>query len=310
MFSDRYEITDAHFDLAMSGPLNSALAALKAQQRKSWAFQSLHWGAELIWTGDFIRLIYPFGGEDDSSAIKPTDPDGRALFMKVLAIYKTNDTVDDVERGTGMIGGEIWELRDFGATNGAANGVAGEARPSRLNGVAPAGLAANVSAGASTATNGVDGISPTAVDGKQKSASPTPSAADKLPPAPAGMYWHRLTAPSTGVHVTLDYLAGRYHPLPKSLNTRQKIEEALATLDAMDESAQMNAIQNGEQPVQTVDVALPSEQRMMLLAGLRPAQRLYMKVRPHLRFFLRLPLMWRRAVRSLQGQSPHCGRRG
>ncbi|BGP32040.1 hypothetical protein JCM10296v2_003819 [Rhodotorula toruloides] len=274
-FNDRYEITDAHFDLATSEPLDPGLVAVQAQQRKSWAFQSLHWGAELIWTGDFIRLIYPFGGHEDSTPIKPTDPDHRALFMKVLAIYKTNDTVNDVERGTGMIGGEIWELRDFAAARGAANGHASEAGPSGQNGMA--GGSTNGSAGPSTAANGVGGISPTALNGKEKSASPSPTADDKLPPAPTGMYWHRLTAPSTGVHVTLDYLAGRYHPLPKSLNTQQKIKEALATLDAMDEAAQTSAMQNGSEPAQTVDVALPFEQRMMLLAGLRPAQRLYMK---------------------------------
>ncbi|BGP08033.1 hypothetical protein JCM10049v2_003878 [Rhodotorula toruloides] len=274
-FNDRYEITDAHFDLATSEPLDPGLAAVKAQQRKSWAFQSLHWGAELIWTGDFIRLIYPFGGHEDSTPIKPTDPDHRALFMKVLAIYKTNDTVDDVERGTGMIGGEIWELRDFAAAKGAANGLTSEAVPSGRNGAASTSM--NGSAGPSTAANGVDGISPATLNGKEKSASPAPTADDKLPPAPAGMYWHRLTAPSTGVHVTLDYLAGRYHPLPKSLNTQQKIKEALATLDAMDEAAQTSAMQDGSEPAQTVDVALPFEQRMMLLAGLRPAQRLYMK---------------------------------
>ncbi|BGP24611.1 proteophosphoglycan ppg4 [Rhodotorula toruloides] len=264
-FNDRYEITEAHFNLATSEALDTNLAAVKAQQRKSWAFQSLHWGAELIWTGDFVRLIYPFGGHEESTALKPTDPDHRALFMRVLAIYKTNETVGDVERGTGMIGGEIWELRDFAAAKCAANGDASEAEPSGQNGTAGG------------PTNGAGVISPTALDGKQKSLSPSPNAADNLPPAPAGMYWYRLTAPSTGVHVTLDYLAGRYHPLPKSLNTQQKIKEALATLDAMDDSAQESDVQNGAEVAQTVDVALPSDQRMMLLAGLRPAQRLYMK---------------------------------
>lgn len=319
--NDRYNVT-ARF-LTPVDPTDPVHLQEREKQLRSWAFQSTHFGAELVWTGDFVRLFEPEGNafEGIKYDSPPTSVGQRALFMKVFAIYKVNSAVD--EPGLIKLAGELWELRDFGSTsttttttaptiaqagdgdaaphtdtsgNGAELTVAGDAvtaadgqsamsifekRPSpvRVNGPASSSTTLAVIAGtpstppdtppargavpfaAAAAAAAVTGAEEDPARDYAAKVSPTATfdpEALNLPPPPAGFYWFRLTNSTDQVHTSIDFLAGRYHPLPKELNSPAKIRE---TLERLDQS--------------TGDDVIDGDMRAMLLAGLGPAYKLF-----------------------------------
>ncbi|GAA5981718.1 hypothetical protein JCM10908_004576 [Rhodotorula pacifica] len=301
--NDKYNVT-ARF-LTPVDPTDPIHQQEREKQLKSWAYQATHFGAELVWTGDFVRIFEtegnPFEGLRYESP--PISWGKRALFMKVFAIYKDNEVGEEV--GEVKLAGELWELRDFGTTAGVVqDGAGGEGATS------DGGDKSAVAATAASSVAAADGQSamsmfekrpsPAAMNGSTSSAAPkvagTPStppdtppakgstaaaaAADgddvaaparagpamvdtegmNLPPPPAGFYLFRLTSSTEQVHVTLDFLAGRYHPLPKELNTAAKIRETLDRLQLSEE-----------------DELEDNDARAMLLAGLGPAYKLFNK---------------------------------
>ena len=99
---------------------------------------------------------------------------------------------------------------------------------------------------------------------------------DHLPPAPEGFEFNRLTPGESQVTIELDYLAGRYYPLPKQLDQRDKIDEMLKEFPLGPVYDEDGGAGKGKEQM------LTEEHRAIALAGLTPAVRLYCKVRtPH-----------------------------
>lgn len=290
----------------------------REKQLRSWAFQSTYFGAELVWTGDFVRVMDADANEFETVEYEspPTSLGQRALFMKVFAIYKVNSAED--QPGLVKLAGELWELRDFASTTtlttaAAAVSVAqGEGATAAAAPSGSSGAEMTAAGNAVTAANGQSAMSmfekrpsPVRVDGPASSstlpiiagtpstppdtppargAGPSAGAAAataageegaakaspattfdpealNLPPPPAGFYWFRLTTSAQQVHLPIDFLAGRYHPLPKELNSPAKIRE---TLERLGQSA-------GEE-------VTDGDGRAVLLAGLGPAFKLFNRV--------------------------------
>ncbi|GAA5871095.1 hypothetical protein JCM3774_005107 [Rhodotorula dairenensis] len=308
--NDRYNVT-ARF-LTPVDPLDPVHRQEREKQLKSWAFQATHFGAELVWTGDFIRIFEADGTPFEALRYEspPTSMGKRALFMKVFAIYKDNEVGSEI--GVIKLAGELWELRDFATTTttataaaaAAAAGQEADADPNTANAAAaistnpleaitnsigaadgqsamsmfekrpsPAGLNGSAAhhqvagtpstppdtppAGANASTAGGTAAAPKAVAAGQAVSDPDGL---NLPPPPAGFYWFRLTSSTEQVHVTLDFLAGRYHPLPRELNSPAKIRDVLDRLEQSDS-----------------DELTDDDARAVLLAGLGPAYELFNK---------------------------------
>lgn len=364
--SDRYNVTSRF--LTPVDPTDPVQVQEREKQLRSWAFQSTHFGAELVWTGDFVRLFEADGTlfEGIQYESPPTSLGQRAMFLKVFAIYKVNSGVD--EPGLVKLAGELWELRDFASTTttttaAAASSVAQASSGGGVAAAAPGGSGAEI---AVTAADGQSAMSmfekrpspvrvngppppppppasssssltPAVIAGTPSTPPDTPPArglvpsvaaaaavgggeegpardgpakvspaavatfdpeALNLPPPPAGFYWFRLTNATQQVHISIDYLAGRYHPLPKELNSPAKIRETFERLQRCNEA---------EEPVD-------DDARAVLLAGLGPAYKLFNKVSLGIRAFL-VGCIADRAflslcfcssiVRSLCRRSPH-----
>lgn len=94
------------------------------------------------------------------------------------------------------------------------------------------------------------------------------------PPTPDYTF-RRHGAADTDVHLELEYIAGRYYFPPARLRSK----EAIAAVLARDE-ADIAAAENGD------EAPLSHDMRLLTLAGVVPAYRLYMKVRTHAFYFL------------------------
>ncbi|GAA6011911.1 hypothetical protein JCM10207_003427 [Rhodosporidiobolus poonsookiae] len=274
---DRYQIEADHLVAVPGAPKPSSTDDRVGKQLRSWGYQSILWGGELIWSGDVVRLMHnsPTAFPPELEDPSPGSLD-RSLFLRVESIYK------DAESGRLKVAGEVYELRDLqrdpplkaaevgGAmsmfeTSPGVNGVDGASASSpKPNGAGPA----------PPPTNGTSAPPPPPnVDPKTGASVPVPASAASialtraLPPAPHGYAWHGLTAPGSQVHCEVEFLAGRYHVLPKELDRADKINELLEAL-----AVHGRGLSEGEQAPE-----LDWAQRAVVLAGLKPAARLYMK---------------------------------
>jgi hypothetical protein len=82
-----------------------------------------------------------------------------------------------------------------------------------------------------------------------------------MPPAPPGYSFHLLTPGRQELHLDVEYIAGRYYPLPPHLQTKQAIERGLQNVSDELEGAR-----------------LTENARRLALAGLLPAHLLWLKV--------------------------------
>ncbi|GAA5925975.1 hypothetical protein JCM1841_006778 [Sporobolomyces salmonicolor] len=252
--NDRYMMTHKH--IQVPSDLSAENLAALQQSLPQYAYQSLHWGAELIWTHDFVRVM-----DSDGTQHLPRSKGSseRALFMHIYAIYR-----DEAEH-TAMLAGEVWEMKDLRENeDGAGEGAVGA-----LNGAGAMSLfEKKTTNGASEATgaNEANGHLPPSAAAYDHSSSsprcPSTSGPSRIPAAPAGFEFRRLSKADEQVHLSLDHLAGRYYPLPKALNSRSKIDEVLQTFASYEDGTVPD---------------LTREQRAVLLAGLGPAIRLHMK---------------------------------
>jgi hypothetical protein len=101
--------------------------------------------------------------------------------------------------------------------------------------------------------------------------------ATPLPPAPEGFEFNRITPGESQITIALEYLAGRYYPLPKPLNSRSKIDQIIESLPFGRDFEQLEGDEDGEEEKKTV-FKLTDEHRAIALAGLTPAIALFCKV--------------------------------
>jgi hypothetical protein len=291
--SDRFKPTEAH--IPITAPLSAADEKRRAVKLDSWQFQSVFWGAEHIYSGDIVRLMQCPNMSGVLAQEASGDEQDRTLIMKVATIYK------DAETGRAKIGGEIYELRDLrlgpppeAVIVGGAMSAFEKAQPSTsaLNGSsAPTsqdkgkekekeneGVDGGVS-GVSNGVNGSDKIDYEARNdgrkgGPYKQPRSAASVVDTFPQPPVGYVWRLLSASNQQVHVELEYLGGRFHPLPKELD-RPDVLERVLNADAFDISKQADEPKGGEGG--GGDAAkLTMEERAVVLTGLKQTYRLYM----------------------------------
>lgn len=254
---DRYIIKDEHIVKSESP---SPEARLEMERVKDdWHYQSIYLGSELIWVNDFVRIIH-----HPKSTLPPQhrvskNAENRSIFMKVFAISK--------HQGSGKVQftGQLYELRTLSEAGDMKNGSeTGE------NGETLEGLAAR--------------------DGASNGDSSKPNLAFNavpLPPAPDGFKFHRITPGESVIRQDLDYIAGRYYPLPKHLDSFSKINEILDTFPFgyVFEDVEIDGQVVGKQRVVR---ALTELDGIVCVAGLAPAGWLYIKVSMTSRSFSRL----------------------
>lgn len=202
-----------------------------------WHYNSIWWGAEHIWAGELVRFL------TDAGVVEPHEQspgaDQRGCFLKIAAIYK------NTEAQTGKVVGVVYELAEVSVSEGHVNVASGGSAMSAFEKKAPCG------------------------SGKGE---------EMFMPAPApGYVFRRLTPPGGAVHLDIEYIAGRYYPLPEALQTPEKLEE-------IGEKLKAGLAETPEGEEQKEDEAyLGEEERAFVLAGLAPAYRAYMKVRSSFR---------------------------
>jgi len=180
--------------------------------------------------------------------------------MHVQQIWK------DQETRVAKLTGQIYELRDLREnTRGAGIGSIGGGMSMFQK------KKSGSSGGLASKGGGVTKPEPSSTS--PPDSPPSTFFPDHLPPAPEGFEFNRLTPGESQVTIELDYLAGRYYPLPKHLDQRHKIDEMLREFPlgpVYDEDG-------GAEKVK--EQMLTEDHRAIALAGLTPAVRLYCKVR-------------------------------
>ena len=175
----------------------------------------------------------------DPASLRPGSA-SRACFLKISGIFK------DRETGTGNCGGALYELTEIETSGGD--------------------IGTGSSAGSAMAFFAV------------KSAAAKSRTAPKdtfMPDAPSGYFFNRITPPGEEIHLDIEYVAGRYYPLPLHLYNKDVLDKAMEGL-AESESDVMGL---SEEPLESY---LDENARAVILAGLVPACRAYMKVvSPH-----------------------------
>ncbi|GAA5842519.1 hypothetical protein JCM9279_003606 [Rhodotorula babjevae] len=271
---EKYAITPAAIAYP-PGTSADEVAAVEQQVVKTWAFQCVYFGAELLWPGDVVRLLNTdlvdlLGPE---GAVEPGED--RGFFLRVAIVYKAPDA-DSLK-----VGGEVWTLdEDEGAGSRKLNGVNGSA-PAKERSPAP-----------STSSNG-SSTSPKVTGAAARPRQPA-DLPPHMPPAPAGRSWRLLTAPGAQAHFDLDFLGGRVHPLPAAINSRGRIRDVRASfaglgrrlggpglLDEDDEAAGERELEEDDEvEADPGELALTfnDEQRALVLAGLKTGVRLYTQV--------------------------------
>ncbi|GAA5914780.1 uncharacterized protein JCM6883_001093 [Sporobolomyces salmoneus] len=293
---DRFIIKDGHFVTAPHEEGVSEQARLEMQRAKNnWFYQSIYFGSELVWVNDFVRVIHHRDQDLPPHHQLSEGAQDRSLFMQIHAIWK------DQASGNVKLTGQIYQLKDLmqheeGAGTGSV-GVVGEAvgglgamsifekRTSPSIASTPGGGGGAVAASpvpvASTSQNG-DNSTAAANDETVVDETSTPPQSSSpfhstpLPPAPEGFEFNRVTPGESQISLSLDYLAGRYYPLPKSLNSRAKIDPILESFPFGPVFEEVEV--DGEMvEKKKMDVQLSEHHRAIALAGLTPAVALYCK---------------------------------
>ncbi|GAA5928865.1 uncharacterized protein JCM15063_003988 [Sporobolomyces koalae] len=243
---DRFLIKDHHFVTDRPSLTPEDVESMK-RYKDNWFYQSMYLGSELVWVNDVVRLIHHKDQPLPPLHRPQEDALERSLFMHVQAIWK------DQETKLVKYSGQVYELRDDSMPlvededNKGAEGLAA---------IDPRQLDLATTAGKSPGSAAFYPV--------------------QLPPAPSGYTFHRLTPGQSQVTVDLEYVAGRYYPLPVDFDHEDKIREILQSFPNIDpEDAD-----SGE-PTKSVDqdeLKLTEAQRLVTLAGLTPAVRLYNKV--------------------------------
>lgn len=239
------------------------VATVERQAAQAWAFQCVYFGAELVWPGDVVRLLsadLPDSLGPEVAAIAKARED-RAFFLRVAMVYKPANS------GSLRLAGEVWALED-------AVHVQDEPRANGSNG--PPGTG-----GPGPTTNGA---APPAELNGSAARPPTPVG---FPRAPAGLQWKQVTAPGRQAHFDLEFIGGRVHPLPAAYDTRARIadvRESFAPLEAQRAEVEARRAEGAEGGELDLDeggeaLTLNDEQRSLVLAGLKPTVRMYMRVR-------------------------------
>ncbi|GAA5824080.1 hypothetical protein JCM3770_006056 [Rhodotorula araucariae] len=241
---ERYAITPEYIAHRL-GSTAEQNASFEEQAARVWAFQSVHFGAELLWAGDMVRLL-----KADFSDLLGNDADAgadRPFFLRIACIYKQPKTE------TLKFGGEMWALQDADppveepASNGAAPGMQDGA--------------ASTSSAADGAT--ASGFSSTSTP------PPAPTPMQQLPRAPAGLRWVQVSSTTAGqVHLDIEFIGGRVHPLPAGLDSPERIAKVRESFAPTE-----RALEDGAEAL-----SLNDEQRAVVLAGLKPTVRMYMRV--------------------------------
>ncbi|GAA6061293.1 hypothetical protein JCM10212_004699 [Sporobolomyces blumeae] len=303
---DRYTIREQHVVLARPEIAREEEQSIKAQL-DNWQYQSVYLGGERIWVNDFVRVTedgaLPPGHVRSESSKAKGKGSNTALFLLISSIYK------DTETSAAKVSGHLYEMRDLrmneaGAGTGSIGGVAGaEGAMSMFEKVGNAiGNLVSGGKGPATTTNGTsttEGAGANSIsnsdsnaNGAEPSGSASPASSltthspprsprtnlapsapvSYVPPAPEGYEFHRLTDASASLHVDIEYIAGRYYPLPKGSNSKTTIDRVLKSVEEEDEDVKPDG--DGDKAPQ---VGRTEEQRSMALAGLLPAKMLYMK---------------------------------
>ncbi|KAK4048011.1 hypothetical protein OIV83_005045 [Microbotryomycetes sp. JL201] len=103
--NDRYTITESHIRQRAFGPLTLQDDIERAHQLRHFHYQSLWWGAELVWSGELVRLL--LNDISDLGVVKDQLSRGNhgsqhfSYFLKVSAIYK--DSTTDVAKMVGTL---------------------------------------------------------------------------------------------------------------------------------------------------------------------------------------------------------------
>ncbi|GAA5970472.1 hypothetical protein JCM3765_007631 [Sporobolomyces pararoseus] len=259
------------------GGVSEELLQQMTSAKNNWFYQSLYFGSELIWINEFVRIIH-----SPKQSLPPhhelsKGSNEKSLFMQLQAIWK------DQESGQVKLTGQLYELRDLmindeGAGMGSIGaGIGGLGAMSIFEKKSPhsGGTSPGAARSASNGQEGGSGGDSISLVDETSTPPQTNSAAFysiPLPPAPEGFEFNRLTPGESQITMSLDYLGGRYYPLPKHLNSRQKIDEILASYPHGSEGDEDEIDEKNK-----TDVQLTDSDRAIALAGLVPAYGLYCK---------------------------------
>ncbi|KAM0787863.1 hypothetical protein ACM66B_003915 [Microbotryomycetes sp. NB124-2] len=256
--NDRYTITENHIRQTWFGPLTFQDDLYRTRQLSNFHYQSLWWGAELVWSGELVRLLlddvsdlegaslstlasstFPAtttatttttmiddgANKEEGKKKDESDVSKSGYFLKVSAIYKDSD------KDQGMLLGTLYELRH------------------------------QSEAYSSTLIN--DG------DKSENQVDVVPDE-DYMPPAPPGYKFYKTLERVQQVQVDIDLLAGRYYPPPTSLDSHE-FEEIVNRVK------KKIKIENDNQGCSGGgDLKLTDQEKMVCLTGVLPATTVYM----------------------------------
>ncbi|KAM0756413.1 hypothetical protein T439DRAFT_29001 [Meredithblackwellia eburnea MCA 4105] len=224
--NDRYQLLDSHIIDSPNLTPDELLA--RTAHLKQWHYQSLWWGGERIWCGELVRLM------TDDKVVDPDHlsegADKRSCFLKISGIYKNSTS------GAANVCGAIYELAQVSVVNGHV-GV--------QNGSSAMSLFEKKPSKTTKSTIGEEMF---------------------MPEPPPGYLFKRITPPGEEIHVEVEYLAGRYYPLPKHLEAKEVTDKIAASVEAVAEEDEKSEKER----------YMDADVRSIVLAGLLPAYRVYM----------------------------------
>ncbi|SCV74395.1 BQ2448_6827 [Microbotryum intermedium] len=272
---DKYKLHDEHIKMDSKAVLTEEEKARVEEQLGAPHYQQMWSGAELMWSGELVRLKL------DAESIIRTSASGRepairtsgklaeganlrSLFFKSSGIYRTLDN-------QGMLAGKVYELRPVveedessSATALASSRKTGSMLKNALS-MTKSFFGGSTAASASNTPSMPNGASVGPSSAKNPDEPPANPLKDLyMPPPPPGYEFHCLTDPSENVHLSMAYLAGRYHPLPSNMfRSRSDVDKAIARVPALKSYKDAMA----RDPVQE---SLTMLERQLAMAGLAP----------------------------------------
>ncbi|KAK4702652.1 hypothetical protein P7C70_g3565, partial [Phenoliferia sp. Uapishka_3] len=226
--TDTYFLQDTH--ITNNGKLSPDQLELRSQHLKLPHYHYLWWGGEKIWSGELVRLL-----SDDTVVLPGQLSPGaaeRCVFLKIAGIYKKGVAGKE----TGHVTGVLFELVEI-TTAGGGVGIAGGSAMSLFE--------------------------------KKPQTGTKISAEDMfMPEPPPGFAFRRVTPPGdNAIHLEVEFIAGRYYPLPSRLHDEQKVRSIIERTNV--------PVFLPEGGVSAVSV--DTDQRAVALAGLLPALCTYMR---------------------------------